>query len=100
MQSSGRFLRSGKETLMHGTISDTSPEAERVLIEIFRKMSIDDKWRRLQSLYRTGRSLHEMGYRQRYPDATPEEIVDDWMRLTLEPEVYHEVRNSIDGPLH
>jgi hypothetical protein len=54
-------------------INDTSPEAERVLIAIFRNMSMQDKWRQLQSLYRAGRDLHEMGYRQRRPDASPEE---------------------------
>ncbi|MGH7137865.1 MAG: hypothetical protein ACREHD_19115 [Pirellulales bacterium] len=80
-------------------INDTSAEAEQVLIAICVNMSIKDKWRRLQSLYRTGRNLHEMGYRQRRPDATPEEVVDDWMRLTLDPELYREVRKSIDGSL-
>lgn len=84
---------------MSMAIDDTSPEAERVLIAIYRNMSVEDKWRRLQSLYRTGRHLHEMGYRQRHPNASPEEIVDDWMRLTVGPELYQEIRNSIDGPL-
>lgn len=84
---------------MPPAINDTSPEAERVLIEIYRKMSMQEKWQRLQGLYRTGRDLHEMGYRQQHPDASPEEVVDDWMRLTLEPERYRQVRNSIDGSL-
>ncbi|HWB08110.1 MAG TPA: hypothetical protein VG826_02610 [Pirellulales bacterium] len=84
---------------MHVAINDTSPEAERVLVEIYRNMSLQDKWRRLQSLYRTGWDLHEMGYRQRHPDASLQEVVDDWMKLTLDPELYREVRNSIDGSL-
>ena len=84
---------------MQVAINDTTPEAERVLIEICRNMSMQDKWRRLQSLYRTGRDLHETGYRHRHPDATPEEVVDDCMRLTLEPALYRDVRNSIDGSL-
>lgn len=84
---------------MYPAISDTAPEAERVVFEIYRNMSMQDRWRRLQNLYRTGRNLHEMGFRQRRPDATPEEVVDDWMRLTLEPELYREVRKSIDGSL-
>lgn len=84
---------------MQARVNDTSPEAERVQITIYRNMSMEGKWRTLQSLYRTGRELHEMGYRQRHPDATPEELVDDWMRLTLGPEIYCEVRKSIDGPL-
>lgn len=80
-------------------ISDTTSEAERVLIDIFRRMSMQDKWRRLQSLYRTGRTLHEMGFRQRHPNASQEEIVDDWMKLTLEPQLYRNVRESINGSL-
>jgi hypothetical protein len=80
-------------------ISDTTPEAERVLIDIHRRMSVADKWKRLEDLYRTGRQLHEMGFRQRRPHATPEEVVDDWMRLTLDPELYRHVRESIDGSL-
>lgn len=84
---------------MSRAINDTTPEAESVLIAIYRDMSIEDKWRRLQSLYRTGRDLHEMGYRKRHPEATPPEIVDDWMRLTLGPELYHEVRGWMYGSL-
>jgi hypothetical protein len=80
-------------------MNDTNREAELVLIEICRNMSMQDKWRRLQSLYRTGRTLHEMGFRQRRPDATPQEVVDDWMKLTLEPDVYRKVRESVHGPL-
>ena len=80
-------------------MNDTSQEAEQVLVEICRNMSIEDKWRRLQSLYRTGRTLHEMGFRLRHPNATHEDVVDDWMKLTLEPNVYCQVRESIDGPL-
>jgi hypothetical protein len=95
----GRFFARRKEDLMKSTVGDTTPEAEQVLIAICRKMSVQDRWRRLQSLYRTGRDLHEIGYRQRHPDATPEDIVDDWLRLTLDPEVYREVRISIHGSL-
>lgn len=88
-----------QEARVRQAINDTAAEAEHLLIAIFRDMSIEDKWRRLQSLYRTGRDLHEMGYRQRRPDATPQEVVDDWMRLTLDPQLYREIRNSIDGSL-
>jgi hypothetical protein len=80
-------------------MTDTSPEAERVLIDICRNMSVQDKWRRLQSLYRTGRNLHEMGFRRRFPNATSEEVVDDWMKLTLDTDLYWRVREFVDGPV-
>lgn len=80
-------------------MNDTTPEAERVLIDICRNLSMEEKWRRLQSLYRTGRDLHEMGFRQRHPNASHEEVVDDWMKLTLPRELYRNVRESVDGSL-
>lgn len=77
-------------------INDTTPEAERVLFDIFRRMSVGDKSRRLDDLYRTGRVLHEAGFRQRFPNAAPEDVVDDWMKLTFEPELYRKVREWMD----
>lgn len=79
--------------------SDTTPEAELVLIDIHRRMSIADKWKRLEDLYRTGRVLHEAGFRQRCPDATDEAVIDDWMKLTLEPQLYREVRQWMNDSI-
>lgn len=78
-------------------INDTTPDAERVLNDVLRRMSIGDKSRRLEDLYQTGRVLHEAGFRQRSPNATAQAVVDDWMRLTLEPELYRKVREWMDN---
>lgn len=80
-------------------MNDTSPEAERVLIEVYRAMSPADKWRTIGDLYRTARHLHETGFRQRYGDASGVEIVRDWMELTLEPELLSKVRAATNGPI-
>jgi hypothetical protein len=54
--------------------SDTSPEAEEVLIELLRKAP---PWRKLEmvgQLNATVRTLALCGLKQRYPQATPEEL--------------------------
>jgi hypothetical protein len=63
--------------------SDTSPEAERVVTEAFRKMPPGQKWLHLGQNYRDARLLHAAGVRLRQPNATPRQIHEDWMRLHL-----------------
>jgi hypothetical protein len=67
-------------------LSDTSPEAQRVLIECYRRMTPAQKVALIEDANRTNRLLHEAGFRARYPDATPEQIHLDWIRKTLGPE--------------
>jgi hypothetical protein len=64
-------------------LSDTSPEAERVLAGAYRAMSPTRKWLLLGDLYRMGRSLHASGLRLREPGATPSEIRDNWLTLQV-----------------
>lgn len=64
-------------------LSDTSPEAERVLIEVSRRMSPARKWRLLGEIYRDARALHAAGMRYRNPAVTPREITQAWVRTTL-----------------
>src|SRR5438093_1462985 len=64
-------------------LTDTSPEAERVLIESLRKMPFERKWRQMGAIYRTARILHAAGVRTRIPSATVEDIRRDWAALTL-----------------
>jgi hypothetical protein len=63
-------------------LDDTSPEADRLVTEVFRKMTIGEKWRRLGAIYRTARILHATGVQLRKPGATPTEIQEDWIALT------------------
>jgi hypothetical protein len=60
-------------------ISDTSPEAEEVLREIWRTMPFERKWRQMGVLYHTGKLLHAAGMRARDPNVSPEEIHADWL---------------------
>jgi hypothetical protein len=62
-------------------LSDTTPEAERVLAEAYRRMPAERKWHLMSDLVRQGRVFHEAGLRQRRPDLTPVEIRDDWVAV-------------------
>jgi hypothetical protein len=64
-------------------LTDTSAEAERVLIEAYRAMPFERKWRLLGDLFRTARVLHAAGMRHRNPAVTDEEIHAAWLAQTL-----------------
>jgi hypothetical protein len=59
--------------------NDTSAEAERVLTEVYRRMSPGEKWLRLGELYRDARALHAAGVRLRNPSATARDIHEAWL---------------------
>jgi hypothetical protein len=65
-------------------LTDTSPEAEWVLIEAYRKMPFERKWRLLGDLFRTARILHAAGMRLRNPAVTDEDIHAAWLAQTLD----------------
>lgn len=73
-------------------MNDTTPESQRVLNEIFRKMPVERKWDLMESAFQTAKALAEAGLQQRKPDATREEVIDNWLALTLDPETLKRVR--------
>jgi hypothetical protein len=84
---------------------DTSPEAERVLREVYRKMPIGQKWLILGEMYRDAQALHAAGVRLSKPDATPVQIRAAWIKshfgLALspprEPEAGSDVMQNLVG---
>ena len=59
---------------MHPNLTDTHPEAERVLIELLRQVPV---WRKLEmmgQLNATARRLAMAGLREQYPEATEAEL--------------------------
>ncbi len=57
---------------------DTSPEAEVVLFKLWREAPAWRKLEMMEGLNRAARQLALIGLRQRFPDASPEEL---WRRL-------------------
>lgn len=78
-------------------LNDTHPEAEQVLREALRKMPFAAKLQQMNVLYRTGRFLHALGYRQRHPDATEEMIHEDWRFVALGPELARKIKEARNG---
>lgn len=66
-------------------LSDTSPEAERVMTEAFRAMSPARKWEILVHAYRNAFGFHQAGMRMRDPLATPRDVLASWRGVTLGP---------------
>src|SRR3989442_1745477 len=64
-------------------LTDTSPEAERVLLEVYRKMPVGQKWLQLGEMYQDARLLHAVGMRLREPGATRKDIHKAWMIVNL-----------------
>ena len=53
---------------------DTSVDAERILVERYRRMSPADKLRIFSQLSRTTQQLALAGLRRRFPEASPREL--------------------------
>jgi hypothetical protein len=64
-------------------LSDTSPDALRVLIDCYRRMPLSRKWQVMRDAYRTARALHETGFRLRQPGASRQMVQADWRKLAL-----------------
>jgi hypothetical protein len=64
-------------------VSDTSPEAMRVLIDCYRKMPGSRKWKLLVDAYRYAGVLHAAGMRARNPGVSEAEIRRHWAATTL-----------------
>lgn len=61
--------------IAHPTLSeDTAPEAERIQLEILRRMPSWRKVELVEDAIQTSRALALAGLRQRHPTASPEEL--------------------------
>ncbi len=78
-------------------LTDTTPEAERVLIQAYRAMPFAEKWRQMGAIYQTARALHAAGVRSRNPTATDQEIREDWMAAALGDTLCQEVKEALRG---
>jgi hypothetical protein len=64
-------------------LTDTSPEAQRVLTEVYRRLSPGRKWYIVGEAYQTLRLLHASGVRLRNPRASDRQVLEDWIHRVL-----------------
>lgn len=74
--------------------SDTSPEMERVQIELLRAMPSHRKFQLINGLITTTRKLTLAGLQRRFPDAGPEELRRRLSTMVLG----HELAERVYGP--
>jgi hypothetical protein len=75
-------------------LTDTSPEAERVLIEIYRVMPAERKLRLQANDYEVARALHEAHVLNQNPQASCAEVRDSWNARVLGDSVWNAVKRG------
>jgi hypothetical protein len=76
-------------------LTDTSPDAERVLRETLRQMPFERKWQQMGTIYQTAKALHAAGVRHRNPAATDEEIKESWRLAALGQELAEKINEVL-----
>jgi hypothetical protein len=71
--------------------SDTSPEARRVQLELYRGMSPARKFQLICDAYEMGKQLALAGLRMRHPDATTDQLWRLWAQQHLGRELFEKV---------
>jgi hypothetical protein len=74
---------------------DTSPEAWRILIELYRKMSPQEKLARTFELSDFVRSFCEADIRSKYPEASEREVFLRLAQRTLGPDLFRKVYGDV-----
>jgi hypothetical protein len=76
--------------------SDTSPEARRVLHDLYRRMSPARKFQLILDTYEMGRQLAMAGLRMRHPDASKDQLWRLWAQQHLGRELFEKVYGMSD----
>lgn len=75
---------------------DTSPEAERVQIELLRKTTLAQRFALVSSLSHTTRQLALRAVQRAHPEASEEEVHLLFIALCYGDELANRLRNSLD----
>jgi len=79
-------------------LTDTSPVIEKVQMELIRSMPTDQRFRLIEDLIMTGRTLSLAGLRERFPAAGSEELHRRLATLILGPELATKVYGPEPDP--
>jgi len=74
--------------------NDTSPEAEKILTELYRDMPVTKKVRLIFNACNTARQLAMAGIKLSNPGATEKQIRQLWAKQHLGEKLYNEVYGS------
>jgi len=77
--------------------SDTSPEAQRVQYDLYRRMPLGRRLELVFDMCDTGRLLAMAGLRMRHPNTSEEETWHLWARQHLGEELYEQVYGKQNG---
>ena len=72
-------------------MTDTTKEANDVLVSIYRRMTPEEKFSLVFEAYETGKKLAIAGLRDRYPYADEDELQKLWKKQHLGEELYKKV---------
>jgi hypothetical protein len=84
-------MRVHKEPTKRRLFSDTTPEAERVLIELMRDAPASQKLAMVGEMYLTVRALAMSGLKRRYPNAAQSDLRRRLADILLGPELAERV---------
>lgn len=76
-------------------LSDTAPEAQRVLSAAYRAMTPARKLRLLEQEFRLARSLHEAGLRRINPGAGRAEVRESWNAMMLGLDLWNAIKQDV-----
>jgi hypothetical protein len=66
-------------------LTDTAPEVERLMFDVYRRMSPTRKMKLVADAYIVARQLHSSGHHLRHPEATDTDVNRAWALMTLGP---------------
>jgi hypothetical protein len=64
-------------------MTDTEPEVERRRVEIYRRLSAQEKWRQLGEMFDMAKQLAAAGALYRNSHATDAELHSEWLARTV-----------------
>lgn len=76
-------------------LTDTAPEAQRVVTEIYRTMTPERKLRLQANDYQAARAMHAAGVLNRNPNASEAEIRDSWNAAVLGDSLWSSINRGV-----
>lgn len=76
-------------------LTDTPDDVAELHAKMYRQLPLERKLAILDSMYRGGRELADLGLRLRKPNATRRECLENWVRLTIPSELVEQALEEV-----